>query len=85
MGWKYTNRKPSQLGPVGIAMTALGAVMLVFGVWHFHWNHALMDSGTMQVSTAQYRAMAMPAVFGLAVLIGGAVVAISARRQHRHL
>lgn len=84
MGWNYTNKRPSQLGSLGIALTALGVVMLVFGIWHFQLNRTLLDFDAPQLTTARHRALALPAAFGMAVLIGGATVAVFARRQQRN-
>jgi len=83
MVWQYSHRGRSQLKSVGIAVVALGVIMLVFGAWHWHWNHELTESSTLYVTAARYRAMALPAVFGLAVLIGGTSAMFIARRRQR--
>lgn len=83
MVWQYSHRGRSQLKSVGAAMAALGIVMLVFGAWHWHWNRELTELGTLNVSAARYRTMALPAVFGLAVLIGGTSAMLIARRRQR--
>ena len=49
MGWNYTNKGISQLGSVGVAVIALGVLMLVFGVWHFNWNRELVEFGANPV------------------------------------
>lgn len=83
MVWQYSHKGRSQLNSVGVAVAALGVFMLIFGSWLWYWNHGLTESSTLYVTAARYRAMALPAVFGLAVLIGGTSAMWIARRRER--
>ena len=81
MGWNYTNKGLNQSGAVGTALAALGVLMVIFGIWHFSWNRELVEMHTNRVSPARYREMALPATFGLAVLVSGVMVMIASRRR----
>lgn len=81
MGWQYTNKGLNQSGTVGAVLAALGVLMVIFGIWHFIWNRELVEMHTNRVSPARYREMALPATFGLAVLISGVMVLIASRRR----
>lgn len=83
MGWNYTNKGLSQHKTIGTAVLGLGLLMLVFGVWHFNWNRELVETGMSQVPAARYREMALPATFGIVVVISGILVMYAARSRHR--
>ena len=81
MAWNYTNKGLNRWRPVGAALVALGVLMSIFGVWHFIWNREVVELYTDGPSPARYRALALPAAFGLTVLIGGVAVLLKARHR----
>jgi uncharacterized membrane protein YidH (DUF202 family) len=66
---------------IGILLLAVGILVLVYGGFSYNRNHTVMDVGSVHVTATEHKNVTIPAIVGVVVLIGGAVLLVSDRRR----
>ena len=67
---------------LGIVLVILGVVALVYGGISYNSNRTVLEVGGVSVTATEHKRIAVPAVVGVIVLIGGvALLAVDRRRS----
>ena len=67
---------------LGIVLVILGVVALVYGGISYNSNRTVLEVGGVSVTATEHKSIAVPAVVGVIVLIGGvALLAVDRRRS----
>jgi hypothetical protein len=66
---------------IGIALLVIGVLALIYGGIDYNRDRTVMQMGSMEITASEHRSIPLPAVVGLAVMIGGlAFLAVGKRR-----
>jgi uncharacterized membrane protein YidH (DUF202 family) len=67
---------------LGIVLVVAGILALVYGGINYNKDKTVLQIGSMNVTATEHKSIPIPAVAGVAVLIGGvALLAIGRRRS----
>jgi len=67
---------------IGIVLVVLGILVLVYGGFNYNKDRTVLHMGSMNVTATEHRSIAIPAVAGVVVLIGGiAFLVVGTRRS----
>lgn len=66
---------------LGVVFVALGVLALVYGGIDYNRNRTVMQMGSMEVTASEHRNVPIPAVAGLAVLVGGVAFLVAGMRR----
>jgi uncharacterized membrane protein YidH (DUF202 family) len=69
---------------LGVVLVALGVLALIYGGIDYNRNRTVMQVGSMEITASEHRNVPIPAIAGVAVLIGGvAFLVVGMRRRAR--
>jgi uncharacterized membrane protein YidH (DUF202 family) len=68
---------------IGILLVFLGVAALIYGGISYSRNRTVLQVGSLDVTTTESRNIPIPAIVGVVVLIGGAVLVAADRRRPR--
>lgn len=66
---------------IGIVLTALGILVVVFNGINDHANRAIIEQGSMNYSDVERRGIPIPADVGLVAVIGGIAALLAGNRR----
>jgi uncharacterized membrane protein YidH (DUF202 family) len=66
---------------IGIVLVILGVLALVYGGFNYSKNRTVLQMGDVSVTATEHKSMAVPAVIGVVVLIGGVALLVVDRRS----
>ena len=66
---------------IGIVLVVLGVLALVYGGISYNKNRTVLQMGSMSVTATEHKSIPVPAVAGVAVLIGGVALMMVGRRR----
>jgi len=65
----------------GLALVALGMVILLWGGIFWRDRDTVLDTGPLKVETSERRGVALPPLLGAAVLVAGIVLVLVPNRR----
>jgi uncharacterized membrane protein YidH (DUF202 family) len=65
----------------GIVLVILGVVSLVYGVINYNNSQTVLKMGGVSVTATVHKSIAVPAIVGVVVLIGGVALLVVDRRR----
>lgn len=65
---------------IGIVLVALGILALVYGGISYSKNRTVLEMGPMSVTATEQKRIPVPAVVGVAALLGGVALIVVGRR-----
>jgi UDP-N-acetylmuramyl pentapeptide phosphotransferase/UDP-N-acetylglucosamine-1-phosphate transferase len=66
---------------LGVALVALGVLALIYGGIDYNRNRTVVQMGSMEIKASEHHSIPIPAMAGLAVLIGGVAFLVSGARR----
>ena len=70
---------------IGIALVVLGVLALVYGGISYSKNRTVLEVGSMQVTATEQKHIPVPALAGVAALIGGVAILVMGKRGTKAL
>jgi hypothetical protein len=70
---------------LGIVLVVVGILALVYGGINYNKDKTVLQIGSMNVTATEHKSIPIPAVAGVAVLIGGAALLAVGRRRSQLL
>lgn len=65
---------------IGQVLLVLGLLALVYGGIDYNRNRTAVQLGSLRIDTAEHHSVPIPAVAGLAVLVGGIAFLVAGKR-----
>jgi uncharacterized membrane protein YidH (DUF202 family) len=75
----------SGMKTIGIALVVLGVLALVYGGISYSKNRTVLEVGSMHVTATEQKHIPVPAVVGVAALIGGVAMMVMGKRGTKAL
>ena len=66
---------------IGIVLVVLGVLALVYGGISYNKNRTVLQMGSVSVTATEHKSIAVPAVVGVVVLIGGVALLVVGKRR----
>ncbi|MFH1219700.1 MAG: hypothetical protein V1694_04530 [Candidatus Eisenbacteria bacterium] len=66
---------------IGIVLVVLGILALVYGGISYNKNRTVLQMGSVSVTATEHKSIAVPAVVGVVVLVGGVVLLVTGKRR----
>ncbi len=66
---------------IGIVLVVLGALALVYGGFNYNKNRTVLQMGSMTVTATEHKSIAVPAIAGVVVLVGGVALLMTGKRR----
>ena len=66
---------------VGIVLIAAGVLALVYGGFTYNKNRTVLQIGSVNVTASEQNHIPIPAIAGVALLVGGAVLLVVGKRR----
>ncbi len=66
---------------IGIVLVVLGVLALVYGGISYNKNRTVLQMGSVSVTATEHKGIAVPAVVGVVVLIGGVALLVVGKRR----
>jgi uncharacterized membrane protein YidH (DUF202 family) len=66
---------------IGTVLVILGIVALVYGGISYNRNRTVVQVGSMSVTATEQKSLAVPAVAGAIVLVGGVALLVAGKRR----
>jgi uncharacterized membrane protein YidH (DUF202 family) len=66
---------------LGIVLVILAIIALVYGGISYNKNRTVLQMGSMNVTATEHKTVAVPAVAGVIVLIGGVALLVAGSRR----
>ena len=66
---------------LGVVLVALGLLALIYGGIDYNRNRTIVQMGSMEIAASEHRSVPIPAIAGLAVLIGGVALLVAGSRR----
>jgi uncharacterized membrane protein YidH (DUF202 family) len=66
---------------IGIILVVLGILALVYGGFSYNKNRTVLEMGSMKVTATEHKSIAVPAVVGVIVLVGGVALLVVDKRR----
>jgi uncharacterized membrane protein len=66
---------------IGIVLVILGIVALVYGGFSYNRSRTVLKVGSVNVTATESRSVAVPAVAGVIVLVGGVALLVAGKRR----
>jgi hypothetical protein len=66
---------------LGILLVILGAIALVYGGISYNKDRTVLEIGSLEVTASEKKSIPIPAVVGVAVLIGGVALLVIDKRR----
>ncbi len=66
---------------IGIVLVILGIVALVYGGFSYNKSRTVLKVGSVNVTATENKSVAVPAVAGVIVLIGGIALLVTGSRR----
>jgi uncharacterized membrane protein YidH (DUF202 family) len=66
---------------IGIVLVVLGVLVLVYGGIGYNKNRTVLEMGSVSVTATEHKSIAVPAVVGVVVLIGGIALLVVDKRR----
>jgi uncharacterized membrane protein YidH (DUF202 family) len=70
---------------IGIVLVVLGVLALVYGGISYSKNRTVLEVGSMHVTATEQKHIPVPALVGVAVLIGGVAMVVMGNRGTKAL
>jgi len=71
----------SRMRILGIVLVILGVLALVYGGVSYNQNRTVLKMGSVKVTATEQKDIAVPAVVGVAVLVGGVALLVVGKRR----
>jgi len=71
----------SRMRILGIVLVILGVLALVYGGVSYNQNRTVLKMGSVKVTATEQKDIAVPAVVGVAVLVGGIALLVVGKRR----
>jgi len=66
---------------IGIVLVILGILALIYGGISYNRNRTVVQVGSMSVTATEHKSLAVPAVAGAIVLVGGVALLVAGNRR----
>ena len=66
---------------IGIVLVILGIVALVYGGFSYNKSRTVLQVGSVNVTATESKSVAVPAVAGVIVLVGGIGLLVTGKRR----
>ena len=66
---------------LGIVLVILGVISLVYGVINYNNSRTVLEMGGVSVTATVHKSIAVPAIVGMIVLIGGIALLVVGKRR----
>jgi uncharacterized membrane protein YidH (DUF202 family) len=66
---------------IGIVLVILGVLALIYGGFSYNKNRTVVQVGSVSVTATEHKSIAVPAVVGVVVLIGGVALLVVGNRR----
>jgi uncharacterized membrane protein YidH (DUF202 family) len=70
---------------LGIVLVVLGVLALIYGGINYNKDKTVLQIGSMNVTATEKKSIPIPAVAGVAVLIGGVALLVVGKRRSASL
>ena len=71
----------SRMRILGIVLVILGVLALIYGGVSYNQNRTVLKMGSVKVTATEQKDIAVPAVVGVAVLVGGVALLVVGKRR----
>jgi len=66
---------------LGLALVALGLLALIYGGISYTRNRTIVQMGSMEIAASENHNVPIPAIAGVAILIGGVALLVGGKRR----
>jgi uncharacterized membrane protein YidH (DUF202 family) len=66
---------------LGVVLVAIGVLSLIYGGFDYNRNRTVMQVGELEIQASEHHSVSIPAVAGLAVLLGGVAFLVGGARR----
>jgi len=66
---------------IGVVLLALGLLALIYGGIDYSRNRTVMQVGSMEITAEEHHNVPIPAIAGLAALVGGIALLVAGTRR----
>jgi uncharacterized membrane protein YidH (DUF202 family) len=66
---------------IGIVLVILGLVALVYGGIGYNRDRTVLEVGGMKATATEHRTIAVPAIAGVILLVGGIALVVAEKRR----